>query len=152
MIGDYNFGCLYQLQRPKAVAEAAAQGLPPAKECIPEIWRWSDITWSLWVEQAGDAASTLKYIFKHHVVTDSTKHIMELAAGVDEDDFGEEWPGTTFQAGSIQFRALMGTPHGKGIAYMLIDRPYGLRGKNIVSITMFVTDADKYNLLFVLTD
>ena len=77
---------------------------------------------------------------------------MELAAGVDEDDFGEDWPGMTFQPGSVEFRALMGTPHGKGVAWMLVDRPYGLRGKNIASITMFVTDADRYNLLFVLTD
>lgn len=75
---------------------------------------------------------------------------MELAA--EEDEFGEEWPGITFQPEAEEFWALMGTPHGKGVAYMLTDRPYGLRGKNIESITMFVTDADKYNLLFVLTD
>ena len=74
-----------------------------------------------------------------------------MVAGVDEDDIGEDWPGITFQAGAERFRALMGTPHRKGVAYMLIDSPYGLRDKNIASITMFVTEADKYNLLFVLT-
>ena len=34
---------------------------------------------------------------------------------------------------------------------MLVDRPYGLRGKNIVSITIFTTYED-YNLLFTLTN
>ena len=43
---------------------------------------------------------------------------------------------------------------GKGIVYMLVDRPYGLRNKNIQSITMFTTEGNDvfYNLLFTLTD
>lgn len=30
---------------------AAAQGLPPVNERVPNVWRWSDIVWNVWASE-----------------------------------------------------------------------------------------------------
>ena len=63
--------------------------------------------------QAGDSAPSLRYIFKHHIVTASTMGIMDDAARVPYDTLDIPWPGITYQPNSRQYTALLGTPHGK---------------------------------------
>ena len=74
-----------------------------------------------------------------------------------EDYFFADWPGVVYHPEDEEFRALLGTVHGKGIVHMLVDRPYALRDDrrrflNITTITMFTTLGDDhyYNLLFTL--
>ena len=62
-----------------------------------------------------DIGSALKYIFRYDVVTEDTRFIMNLAAPVNS----VKWPGHKFNKGSEEFQALLGTPHGKGIVYMI---------------------------------
>ena len=121
---------------------------------LPGPHKWSEIVWAIWagVAQVEDAQpASLKYIFRHEVATANTRHIMELAVNVGEDALDRPWPGVRFVKGSQQYQALMGTPHGTSIAWLLIDHPDDLPGREIESITVFTTDSEeRYNLLFTL--
>ena len=166
IIGDYNYGPLYMLnEKPRADSDNAA-GLGPAENRLPDIQRWSDITWAVWAEitRQAQVPNDLKYIFKHDIRTTSTQGIMDLAGLPDDEhddlpddddidnSFEEEWPGIKFVPGEDEFQALLGTPHGRGIVWMLVDHPNELGGKTIESITMFTAGSDdNYNLLFTLT-
>ena len=122
-------------------------------QLIPDAHRWSEIVWVIWQRQAqssGADPSSLKYIFKHGIITENTKHIMDLAVSAPENGFSSDYPGETFARGSEQYQALMGTPHGKSMAWLLIDHPNELAEKVIDSITMFTTEG-KYQLLFTLS-
>jgi len=83
--------------------------------------------------------------------------IMELAIGAGEDELNAPWPGHTFHLGTMFFVALLGTPHGRGVVYLLTQHASGLPGKNIESVTIFTTEstgfteAEAYHLLFTLT-
>ena len=78
---------------------------------IPDVGKWSDITWIIWKDKAGDQAGNLKYIFKHEVTTDITRvciqylmidgklttdslqRVMERVGGATEDKLDILWPG-----------------------------------------------------------
>ena len=69
--------------------------------------------------------------------------------------FKTEWPGVTFAKGTQQFKALMGTAHGVGIVWLIVKHPDQMPGKDIKSVTMFVTrneDLYLYNPLFTPSD
>lgn len=124
---------------------------------VPQIHKWSDVVsiqWAKLAQEHGGSASSLKYVFKHHVVTDFTKRVMERVAGasIGEDDFDRPWPGITVAKGGPRFRALLGTPHGKGVVWLLISHPDLFPNKDILKITMFTDEDGSYQLLFTLTD
>ncbi|KAL8670986.1 MAG: hypothetical protein Q9168_004500 [Polycauliona sp. 1 TL-2023] len=119
---------------------------------LPDLRRWSDITWLLWAHHATDARKgLLKYVFRHNVVTASTRDIMEQAAGVGRRRLDSDWPGIKLDRGGEKFQALLGTPHGKGVVFLIVDHA-DLATKNIESVTLFTTDeGEDYHLLFTLT-
>lgn len=96
--------------------------------------------------------SSLKYVFRYDVVTENTRFILNLAAPMD----GATWPGHEFKKGSEEFKALLGTPHRKGIAFLIATHPNEMPGKDIESINTFVTrrafGIQVYHMLFTLTD
>ncbi len=66
------------------------------------------------------------------------------------------WPGVPFAKGTDEFQAILGTPHGKGVVYLLVQHPNELPTKNIQSVTVFSTpprlgNVPRQNLLFTLT-
>ena len=125
--------------------------------------------WAIWADEARRAnvyVDTMKNIFRYNHHTDATETIIKLAYPKDpssaelepalqEVEWNIPWPGLTYFEGSEGFRALLGTPHGKSVAYMLAQHPIGLAGKNIKRITMFTTSAGGaeglYCLLFELS-
>ncbi len=127
------------------------------EERLPDVYKQSDLLWILWKDVAGDEAGALKYIFRHHVITDETKAVMEHVAGAAEDLLDAPWPGYVFEFPTNFYTALLGTPHGRGIVYLLTQHADGLAGKDIESITVFTTqgiavdDYEAYHLLFTLT-
>lgn len=103
---------------------------------------------------------------------------MERIKDVGEDAYHDPWPGTTKYPGvgavGNHFKALLGTPHGRGVVRLLTNHLHdAMAGKTVESIQMFTTshggasdDSDKeksgskgsdvswntYHLLFTLTD
>lgn len=56
------------------------------------------------------------------------------------------WPGTPFDIASEEGKAILGTVHGAGVAWMLIQRNAEFFGKNIGHVTVFgaVCEGDEY--------
>lgn len=58
------------------------------------------------------------------------------------------WPGDTFQPDKEKFSALLGTPLGKGIAFLLAQHPNMFPKKKVASMTIFVSESsDEDSLL-----
>ena len=76
---------------------------------------------------------------------------MDRVAGVEPKQFYNDWPGIRLANGSPRFRALLGTPHGKGIVFLITQHMNDLPGKTVETITMFTDDAGEYSLLFTLS-
>ncbi|KAL8795397.1 MAG: hypothetical protein Q9195_002138 [Heterodermia aff. obscurata] len=98
---------------------------PEQAQTLPQAKQWSDIIWILWTHisaetdvPAGAETSDLKYIFKHHVITDSTLAIMNACSSNVDHDIDDKWPGYTFtpETEPEEFFALLGTPHDKAIS------------------------------------
>ena len=100
--------------------------------------------------QGGEgAASKLNMIWRHNVRTPATKAIIDLAT--PEGKLQKAWPGHQFQAGTERFQALLGTPHGSGVAFLVGQHPdiVGV-GKMIRSVTIFKAD-ENYHMLWRLS-
>lgn len=151
IIAEANFGALHQLNKNGFGANHPT--LPPLGTRLPDIRRWSDVVWLVWATQAGVQKTSLKYVFRHDIATAETKGIIDRAAGVGMDQFISAWPGIKFLPGEVEFQALLGTAHGKGVAYLIADHRE-LRLKNIESVNLFTTYGApaSYHLLFTLTN
>ena len=149
IISTYNFSPLHYAK--KAHENVPIQQLA---RFLPGPHKWSEIVWAIWagVAPVDDVApASLKYLFRHEIATANTRHIMELAGNVGEDELESPWPGVRFVKGSRQYQAIMGTPHGTSVAWLLIDHPDELPGREIESVTMFTTESEeRYHLLFTL--
>jgi hypothetical protein len=49
----------------------------------------------------------------------------------------ELWPGITFDIQSEEGKAILGTPYGSGVAWMLIQHSKALRERTIKKVTIF---------------
>ncbi|KAL8710168.1 MAG: hypothetical protein Q9220_005251 [cf. Caloplaca sp. 1 TL-2023] len=141
---------------------------PDAQQRLPFLNKWSDLTWIVWSAATNNqnnaqgipVRDTLKYVFRNHIVTPRSMETMNAVfprPGSNSDanmntGFEQAWPGVTFPAGSIEFQALIGTPHGKGVVFLVVDH---LQGRGIESVTMWTTTnwrrEKHYELLYTLT-
>lgn len=144
---------------------------------IPVLNRWSDLVWTMWTDSVARrgstttagatttttaatasftaSASSLRYIFRDNVVNDNTKFVMERVAGMEDtassvDALDLPYPGRTVDVNSDEGAALLGTPHGLGCAYLMIDhgQELGRRGLKITMYTAVEEGKNKYFLLF----
>ena len=127
------------------------------KERLPNVKLMSDVTWIQWVtvaeaEGTPSAISDLKYIFRHEVITENTRFIIEQAAKVEEDEFNADWPGLKFVTTDTEFLALLGTVHGVFNVHLLVSHPNELGTKAVEAVNIFTTDGgDNYHMLWTLT-
>ncbi|KAL8703780.1 MAG: hypothetical protein Q9201_003045 [Fulgogasparrea decipioides] len=126
------------------------------KDFIPEMHRWSDVVWFMWTKQAGNQAGNLRYIFRDNVINNDTKSVIDQVFKIPSYSFDLKWPGETFDVATTDDgKALLGTPHGAGIAWMLADNRDVL-GESGLKITCFSSDGyfkgeNGYYMLFELT-
>lgn len=86
-----------------------------------------------------DHAKDLKYIFRTNIITPSTKEIMEHIGGAQRNELNLPWPGRTFDMSTDEGKALLATPHGVGLAYMIIDHS-NVIGRKIPFARIFTMD------------
>lgn len=107
---------------------------------VPPLWRWSDIIWLLWTGEKGEEeAHQLRYIFHTAITTNTTRHVMEYIGGVQQDRLSLLWPGRGFNMSSREGRALLATPHGAGITYLIADHSDVL-GRKVPYARIFTMD------------
>ena len=139
----------------------------PWQERLPDVTRWSDVAGLLWAEEAGNSASSLKYVFRQAITSDDTKFMIEEAAKRQAGyhntrggyKFKKPWPGHKFKADSEDFSALLGTAHGTGIVHLISQHPKQMPKKMVEAVNIFATAKGKeypgqyeYHMLWTLTD
>ena len=101
---------------------------------LPDIRAWSDITFVEWQMQAQNKdqdVSGLKYVIRYDIVNDETADIIARAAG---PRFRIAWPGATISMSTEQGRAILGTPNGVGVAFLLATHKAQLGQKTVESV------------------
>jgi hypothetical protein len=105
---------------------------------LPDIRAWSDVTFLEWQRQAlvsGQDVQQLKYVIRYEIINEDTCRIIEEAAG--EDQIPTPWPGLTESMSEEKGRAILGTPNGLGIAYMLATHKSHFGEKTIESVRVW---------------
>ncbi|KAJ5081497.1 hypothetical protein NUU61_009761 [Penicillium alfredii] len=109
--------------------------------------RWSQMAWHFWVKAClkykGISPSSLSVIIQNEVKNEETLDVLEEAAARAKVGLARAarketmWtPEMTFDQFDEEFYAIIGTPNGKGAAWLLIDNAATL-GKTITRITAF---------------
>ncbi|KAL8840280.1 MAG: hypothetical protein Q9176_003972 [Flavoplaca citrina] len=107
------------------------------RRMIPRMNRWSDIVWFLWAKKTGQFADDLRYIVKDNIVNKPTRSVIDQVFGIPPNTLELKWPGRTFDVrNSDQGKALLGSPLGSGIAWVVADNKKVL-GNRSVKITIF---------------
>ncbi|KAL9067578.1 MAG: hypothetical protein Q9161_006767 [Pseudevernia consocians] len=124
----------------------------------PALNRWSDVVYLVWADLCGnepDAVKKIKYFIRHHIRIDSP------TVGVINEAIGSAgnlnpWPGMRFGTEMEQGKALLGTAHGYGVAWFLINHQETLGRKKVTAVTVFQTVESMtqsfYNLLLEVGD
>ena len=138
---------------------------PFTPDRIPDISNWSDVIGALWSAKAGKDAKYLRYVFRQDIMrlTPDQTSISPTYQKIENLNIkiGSWRHRVKFMKGSPEFDEMLRTPHGKSVAYLLIDHPeeFGPE-KDIESIRIFSTsDVDRqghsrtaYHTLFELTE
>ena len=139
----------------------AAKGDTP----IPELGCWSDLVWLEWAQQcaaAGTDPGALQYVVRDHIVTGETLVVVEHVLTRLGKAFDPPWdqrvevPVCTEGLVTPEGTALLGTPHGYGVGYLLTQHRASIR-KRVGSITIFATKPNAFSpwqthMLFNLVD
>lgn len=129
IVAEANFSPTFQRQRAGSKAE------------IPALNRWSDVVWFLWSKEAGDQAGNLRYIFRDNARNEVTRAIIEKIHGLEDhpDTLDLPWPGRTYDMRTEDGKALLATPQGIGVAYLIKDHSDVL-GRKIPLARVFTVD------------
>lgn len=121
---------------------------------LPALQKWSDIVWLVWADMCKTAntnPNSIQYFFRWHINTDSgTQDLINQALG--GADNLHAWPGTKIMTSTANGQALLGSAHGYGIVYFLMQHQATLGKKTVDYITAFQTTNGQYNLMFHITN
>ena len=135
---------------PKEAAIVASENYSPAycgakrnpsitgKDLVP-LKQWSDVVFlkyqHLMEEYAEEGAmKRLKYVFRIHITHDTTRAVIDKVLGGDQLAV---WPGKYFDMSTREGKALLGTPHGFGPSWLLVQHKEQLGRKVVVGVTVF---------------
>ncbi|KAL9008564.1 MAG: hypothetical protein Q9173_006323 [Seirophora scorigena] len=111
---------------------------------IPPLNRQSDVMWAVW-KTISPTPNKLRYIGRSGIINDDTKGIMDDIFRKGPTGKPVPWPGLTFRIDTEEAQALLATPNGLAIAYILIDRAKQL-GRRKISVTIAASDPDSPGL------
>ena len=113
--------------------------------------QYSDVVFLAWQKEAGNRVKGLKYIVRHHIVNEEiTAVIKEVLTRRGEEE--KPWPGLQISMTERDAWALLGTPNGRGAAWMLIQHKVQLGLKSIRAVTIWKCAPDNFCLCFWLED
>ena len=125
---------------------------------IVPLRQWSDVVFLEWQQlcvapsSKGDIKG-LRYIFRLLISNPDSQALMSKAL----ENVGakiSQWPGQDFGRSTKAFKALLGSPNGSGVAWLLINHKEQLGKKTVWKITVFrhegaAEDADPSMLLWL---
>ena len=137
------------MRSPKGMVEL---GGVPRDGPFPALQRWSDITWLEWSHlctQQHQQPDDLEVIIHREIYTQKTQRVIEQVLKRQNAQLST-WPGLEISLLTPAGTALLGTPHGIGVAWLLIDNRAVLE-KTVGSVVIFKTEnSDHYHLAFKL--
>ena len=134
-------GAIFTLENTSPRTKGAIQKPPlngtPGNELVP-LQSWADVSFLQLTDACkGDekCVKGLKLIVKCHLENKVTNRIATQAPGGRAE--WTKWPGKNFAKKSLQFAALMATPSGRGVAWMLLTHREQLGWKYVESIDVW---------------
>ena len=115
--------------------KVAAGELPPDQP-FPALNRWSDVVWQNWTGLAGTQARQLRYVMHENIDTLDTRKVIEYIEVAGPDSLNLPYPGTVYDMRSDDGKALLGTAHGMGVAWLVIDHS-NVPGRKIPAVRVF---------------
>jgi hypothetical protein len=108
---------------------------------IVPLGRSSDILfleWEAQVETAKTELTSILYVMRSNIVNiESRNVIFQALQSAGRDNGPRKWPGDTFDMTTEEGRAILGTPNGIGVAYLLSQHQKQLGRKTITSVQVF---------------
>ncbi|KAI4091313.1 MAG: hypothetical protein LQ344_004172 [Seirophora lacunosa] len=97
---------------------------------VPPLNRWSDVTWTLWKQKAGNNAGNLRYIARNAILNRDTRSVMSYIYDKHGGANARPYPGLEFGMDTEEGRTLLGTPNGIGVAWILMEHWKDLGRRN----------------------
>jgi hypothetical protein len=106
---------------------------------LPELRHWSDVAYLQWSSLQRDAPDELKYVLRSRISERDTLAVIdELIATLPDKDRYLPWPGISFaMKQSDGAKALLGTPNGRGVAWLPAQHRSQLGCKDVAELRMF---------------
>ncbi|KAF2014225.1 hypothetical protein BU24DRAFT_409984 [Aaosphaeria arxii CBS 175.79] len=117
---------------------------------LPALIRSSDIVYAFWYLHTYSNLRGLRNIIIWSVTNPTTQQIIRRAiqdappdvpGGDPTKNKLKPWPGYYFDAYTRACKALLGSPNGSGVAWMLIQRKEELGRKTVTGCSVFVSEA-----------
>lgn len=108
-----------------------------AAKPVPALHRWSDVVWQNWTDIAGAQARNLRYIIRENILTPEVRRLIEyIEIQHEPDKLDLPWPGNVYDMKSEDGLALLGSPHGMGVTWLVVDHSNVL-GRKIPAVRVF---------------
>lgn len=137
----------------KVAAELAKMRVRPTEiPLLPKLQKWSDAAYLQW--QSCTPSTQLRYVLRANIHNADTIAVMSRILGVPANnatvmaDGGmswltrPHWPGLSFGTEQEEAQALLGTPNGCGVGWLLAQRKTELGHKVIDKVTIFFSELD----------
>lgn len=128
---------------------AAAVRDQPDFPLIP-LRQYSDVIFLEWQEMARDNVKNLKYVIRSSIINQETKAVLRYIFAKRRVQLGP-WPGLHIETSHEDAWAIMGTPNGRGVAWMLIQHKVQLGLKYISGVTVW-QDHDHWSFCIFIKD
>ncbi|KAI4645143.1 hypothetical protein J4E93_005943 [Alternaria ventricosa] len=113
---------------------------PVTGDGLPKLNQFSDVAWLEWqhmMSQNNGDIKNIHYFVSILVVNPETRAVVARALRTRNKRFLEDFPGETFERGTDEMNAIMGTPNIQGFAYMLVQHKAQLGNMYIKKIQVF---------------
>ncbi|PGH00840.1 hypothetical protein AJ79_08092 [Helicocarpus griseus UAMH5409] len=103
---------------------------------------WSQLTWQLWEEVAGEAAGSLERVIRYNIVNKGTNKMIaeavkKIGSDFDCEELHEFHPSSSNRDMDEAFTVLAGTDNIKGVIYLFADNHNKLGHKKLKKIRTF---------------
>jgi hypothetical protein len=126
-------GLIVAVDNYSPTASSIADGLDISR--VPALKFWSDAAFLQW-KLCATETSKLQYVLRYNVMNEATNFVVDSINAANGTEMAA-WPGVAYDAESEEGRALLGTPNGSGVAFMLIQHKEQLGRKKIGKVTVF---------------
>jgi hypothetical protein len=115
----------------------------PPVTVVPALKQWSDATFLQWADLSSDKhIHNIRFIMKTPCENVITQEVIKAVMKRTKLEL-QRWPGVTFGMNSVEGKAILGSPNGLGVAFMLIQHKRQLGNKVVEKVTIFQDEGKK---------